>query len=103
MNRRELIRKASVNSGILQKDLEASMNALVKTIADLLCEGNRINIKGVGTFEIYTRKSRMFKNPRTGIKVFIKSKKTVKFVIHKSFLNRLNPDGNEYSIFFHIP
>lgn len=52
-----------------------------------LNEGNRIELRNFGVFEVRTRKSRVARNPRTGEKVQVPEKKTVVFKPGKELLN----------------
>lgn len=56
-------------------------------IVDELNEGNRIELRNFGVFEVRTRKSRIARNPRTGEKVQVPEKKTVVFKPGKELLH----------------
>jgi DNA-binding protein HU-beta len=78
----------------VQKSLgkEASSAQAERTV-DAVIEGIKIGVKktksvqlvGFGTFKIATRKARIGVNPKTGEKIKIKARKTVKFVPGKGF------------------
>ena len=92
MTKRELIRRASLDSGLLQKDLQLSLEALTDAVVNLLCESKKIHIKGFGTFEVYSKEPRKCRHPKTGEFFISKPKRVVKVTPHATLLERLN-DG----------
>ena len=48
------------------KDVELAVRHLVERMSNALASGERIEVRGFGTFKIRRRKTRMARNPRTG-------------------------------------
>jgi DNA-binding protein HU-beta len=78
----------------VQKSLgKEGSSAQAERTVDAVIEGIKIGVKktksvqlvGFGTFKIATRKARIGVNPKTGEKIKIKARKTVKFVPGKGF------------------
>lgn len=61
-----------------KKDLEEVLTIIVESLIDSLKNGGRIEIRGLGSFEIREQKIKKFINPKTQkISVSNKSKKTL--------------------------
>ncbi|MDD5773417.1 MAG: integration host factor subunit beta [bacterium] len=58
---------------------------ILSAMRQALKEGKRIEIRGLGTFGVRTRRPRMGRNPRTGEKVSVPSKKVPFFKPGKEF------------------
>ncbi len=79
MNKTELVDKVANGAGITKVDAEAAINAFMATVSDALKEGDKVVLKGFGTFEVRERKERVGRNPQTGEAVMIPASKTPAF------------------------
>lgn len=79
MNKTELVNKVASSAGITKVDAEAAINAFTTTITDALKEGDKVVLKGFGTFEVRQRNERVGRNPQTGESVVIPASKTPAF------------------------
>ena len=59
---------------LLAKDVEYSVKVLVDTMTRSLARGQRIEIRGFGSFSISRRPPRVGRNPRSGEQVMIPEK-----------------------------
>ena len=59
---------------ISKKDTEVVVNTIFDSMIDSLKAGDRIEIRGFGTFKVRKRKTRMARNPRTGEAVEVPSR-----------------------------
>lgn len=67
MIKSELITTLAKKQPHLQKDdIELAVNGLLEQMADALAEGERIEIHGVGSFDLHIRPARQARNPKTG-------------------------------------
>ncbi len=66
-----------------KKDLEYVVNIIFDGMKDALKKGNRIEIRGFGNFTVRTRKSRIARNPKTGVSVHIVESKVPFFKVGK--------------------
>ena len=75
-----------------KKDLEKFFDIILSEIKYSLKKGERVELRGFGTWSINTQKARISRNPRTGEKVNTPEKKTVHFKMSKDLLKRVNED-----------
>lgn len=67
MNKSELIKKMSDKLDQLSaRDVDMAVHAMLDIMADSLAGGERIEIRGFGTFSNHYRKPRSVRNPKTG-------------------------------------
>ena len=64
---------------LTQKEADVIVRALLQAMSDALQEGQRIEIRGFGSFTITYRAPRMGRNPRTGESVAIGERRGVHF------------------------
>ena len=84
MNKSELIAAVAQSAEISKKDAEAAVAAVTETITKALCEGDKVQLVGFGTFEVRTRDARTGKNPRTGEVIEIAATKVAAFKAGKA-------------------
>ena len=76
MTKSELILKVtSKNSFLYQKDIGKIVDTLFNSITKALKNGDRIELRGFGTFTTKLRDARIGRNPKTGEPVAIPKKK----------------------------
>lgn len=91
MTKSELIERLSFNAGSLnKKEAELIVNTIFNRIGDALIEGDRVEIRGFGSFTIRLREAREARNPKSGDIVRIPSKKTPFFKTGKELRERVN-------------
>lgn len=96
MIKSELIQKlADENPHLFAKDVERVVNTVFGEIADALCEGDRVELRGFGAFSVKHRDARTGRNPRTGEAVAIEEKWTPFFKAGKEMRERLNRQRNQ--------
>jgi len=79
MNKKDLIDFVTEETGLMRKDSKAAIEATVKAIHMALVKGIKVQMAGLGTFDLNRRQARTGRNPQTGGKVKIKAKTVVKF------------------------
>jgi DNA-binding protein HU-beta len=65
MNKAELVRTVSKNTGLTKKKAELAVNAFTDSIIGSLAEDKAVKLMGFGTFEVKHRAERMACNPKT--------------------------------------
>ena len=71
MTKSELIERiASVQTQLSAKDVELAVKLILDQMAEVLAAGDRIEIRGFGSFSLHYRPSRLGRNPKTGESVF---------------------------------
>ena len=65
MNKNELIAAVAERANLTKKDSEAAVSAMLEVITDALCDGDKVQLVGFGSFEVKTREARVGRNPKT--------------------------------------
>jgi len=85
MTKSELINKVAERiPGGRKKDAEVIVNTIFDNMTEALAKGDRIEIRGFGSFSLRTRRSRVGRNPKTGDKVQVDKKKVPFFKAGKN-------------------
>jgi len=79
MNKAELVEEVSGKAGITKKDAGNVVNAMTRTITNILKKGEKFTLVGFGTFQVMGRKARRGRNPRTGQTIQIPAKSVARF------------------------
>ena len=80
MTKSELIERIVTQQGLLSsKDVELAIKTMLEQMAQALATGDRIEIRGFGSFSISRRPPRMGRNPRTGERVQIPERRVPHF------------------------
>ena len=91
MTKSELIEKiAAVQSQLSAKDVELAVKMMLDHMAEALAEGDRIEIRGFGSFSLHYRAARLGRNPKTGEKVELVGKYVPHFKPGKELRERVN-------------
>ena len=91
MNKSELIDKiAAQQSHLSARDVELAVKMLMEQMAETLAEGERIEIRGFGSFSLRRREARLGRNPRTGEAVQLPSKHVPHFKPGKALREGIN-------------
>ncbi|MBS7404926.1 MAG: integration host factor subunit beta [Oxalobacter sp.] len=64
---------------LLAKDAELTVKTILDAMADALAGGQRIEIRGFGSFALSVRPPRIGRNPRSGEKVHVEAKRVPHF------------------------
>jgi integration host factor subunit beta len=73
-----------------EKDVELGINQLLERMSETLANGERIEIRGFGSFSLHHRPPRNAHNPRTGAKVVTVAKFAPHFKPGKELRDRVN-------------
>jgi integration host factor subunit beta len=91
MIRSELVvRIAEQNPHLYAKEVEAMVDAILDRIAAALADGDRVELRGFGSFEVRRRDARDGRNPRTGEVVAVEARASVHFKPARAMRVRLN-------------
>lgn len=90
MNKTELVEKVAEAAGLNKTQADAAINALVDTLTDVLKAGDKITLKGFGTFEVRERGERTGRNPQTGETMTIAASKSPAFKASSSLKKVVN-------------
>ena len=90
MLKRDLVEKTAANlNGDLKKDISKAVDIIIETMSESLNQGDRVEIRGFGSFSVRKRKARQTKNPKTGKIMDIPPRKTLHFAMSKSLKEAL--------------
>ena len=96
MTKSELIDILSHKQGQLAyKDVELSVKMLIEQMAQALSTGERIEIRGFGSFSLHYRPPRIGRNPKTGDAVALSGKYAPHFKPGKELRSRVNASIEE--------
>ena len=91
MTKSELIdRIAAKQTQLSSKDVELAVKAVIEYMSQVLSEGERIEIRGFGSFSLHYRVPRIGRNPKTGAPVVLSGKYVPHFKPGKELRDRVN-------------
>ena len=91
MTKSELIERiAATQSQLSAKDVELAIKTLIELMAATLAQGQRIEIRGFGSFSLHYRSPRIGRNPKTGESVGLAGKHVPHFKPGKEMRDRVN-------------
>ena len=80
MTKSELIERIVTHQGLLSsKDVELAIKTMLEQMSQCLATGDRIEIRGFGSFSLHYRAPRVGRNPKTGEEVPITPRRVVTF------------------------
>jgi len=74
MTKADLVEEISKDTGLSKKDTSIVVNMIIDNICKALAEGDKIELRGFGSFKVKSRKPRRARNPRTGEAVDVPAK-----------------------------
>ncbi len=81
-----------------EKKVAKGINLILQSMSEALCEGERIEIRGFGSFRLRRRLPRTAHNPKTGEKVVTEEKFSPHFKPGKELKERVNASRSQYQI-----
>jgi len=90
MTKAELVDGVSRNSGLSKKDAEVIVQTVLDSIIGSLQAGEKVELRGFGSFRLRERAPRLGRNPKTGEKVQVPAKKVPYFKPGKELREIIN-------------
>jgi len=90
MTKSELVEKVAARLKLPKGKAEHIVHSIFESLEDAMLQGERIEIRGFGSFEIRNYKAYEGRNPRTGAPVNVASKKLPFFKVGKELKERIN-------------
>ena len=81
---------ASTLPNLQKGDVELTVETVFNCMAGALARGDRIEIRGIGTFSVKTRDAREGRNPKTGEKASVPRRNTLHFTPGKELRTRVD-------------
>ena len=82
-------------SDVPEKKIENAVNLIIELMSRTLSEGDRIEIRGFGSFCLHYRRPRNAHNPKTGEKLVTEAKYAPHFKPGKEMRERVNAAAKE--------
>lgn len=99
MTKSELIETlARKQPHLVQKDVELAVKCILEQMSQALSTGNRIEIRGFGSFSLHYRPPRMGRNPKTGGSVSLSPKYVPHFKPGKELRTRVDASREKCKI-----
>jgi len=96
MTKSELIERIAERQDQLSaKDIELAVKLVIEYMSQCLSTGNRIEIRGFGSFSLHFRAPRTGRNPKTGESVTLAGKYVPHFKPGKEMRDRVNESLQE--------
>ncbi len=92
MTKSELIERLAERMRVQlpEKDVELAVKAILDCMAHSLANGERIEVRGFGSFSLHYRPPRVGRNPKTGEAVSLSGKYVPHFKAGKELRERVN-------------
>ena len=91
MTKSELIERiTALQPQLAAKDIELAVKAIIEQMSQALAAGERIEVRGFGSFSLHYRTSRKGRNPKTGESVALEGKSVPHFKPGKALRERVN-------------
>src|ERR1700761_567095 len=91
MTKADLIDEVSRLAELTRKDSEVIVETIFDSVVRSLKAGDKIEIRGFGSFRTRQRKARTGRNPKTGDKVDVPAKRVPFFKTSKELRDSVNP------------
>ena len=79
MTKAELVEEVANQSELTKKDAEVIVQTVLDSITESLQRGEKIELRGFGSFRIRNRSSRQGRNPKTGQPIMIAARNSPSF------------------------
>ena len=91
MTKVNLVEKVLRLGDLTRRDGEVIVDTIFESVIGALKSGDKIEIRGFGSFRIRQRKPRVGRNPKTGAKVEVPAKRVPYFKPSKELRDLVNP------------
>src|SRR6266702_8613902 len=85
MTKAELVDQVAATVQLPKNKIEAVITAFLQSIVEALHEGDKVELRGFGSFRLRHRQARAGRNPRTGATIHIPAKAIPSFSAAKAF------------------
>ncbi len=90
MTKADLVEQVAKEAEMTKKDAEQLVEIIFDSITESLNRGEKIELRGFGSFRVRERNSRMGRNPKTGESVAIPAKRVAYFKPGKELKELIN-------------
>ncbi len=93
MTKADLVERVTALGDLTRRDGEVIVDTLFESVIGALKSGDKIEVRGFGSFRTRQRKARTGRNPKTGDKVEVPPKRISFFKPSKELRDAVNPSG----------
>lgn len=93
MTKAELVEEVARTSELTKKDAERLVEIVFQSLIETLNKGEKIELRGFGSFRLRERNSRRGRNPKTGSAVSIPAKRVAYFKPGKELREIINEEN----------
>ena len=79
MTKKDIVIKTAEDTDLKQIDVKKIVQRTLDHIVEALAKGETVELRNFGIFKVRSRKSRVGRNPKTGVEVPIPEKRIVSF------------------------
>lgn len=97
INRSDLMQQLADKYRLEPRDAETIVRVILERMSQALISGERIEIRGFGSFELRYRKPRKARNPKSGDEVFTAGKYSIHFKPGKELRERVDENAKNES------
>jgi integration host factor subunit beta len=90
MTKADLVEEISRITGLNKKDTSIIVNEVINNICRALADGDKVELRGFGSFKVKERRARQARNPRTGDGVQVPAKLVPFFKASNELKARVN-------------
>jgi len=94
VTKRELVQRIAEKTKVQQISAKEVIQSFLDEIINELAKGNRLEFRDFGVFEPKSKAQRVARNPRTGERVEVPEKTTVKFKVGRLMKKKIQPDDD---------
>jgi integration host factor subunit beta len=94
MTKADLIDKVTAQGDLTRRDGEVIVDTLFASVIGALRTGDKVEIRGFGSFRTRQRKPRIGRNPKTGARVDVPAKRIPFFKPSKELRELVNPKSS---------
>lgn len=98
MTKSDLIETLSQKANLPKKQAEMLVDMVFNAMTQALKDGDRIEIRGFGSFKVKSYKPYQGRNPKTGEKVSVEAKKLPFFKVGKELKELVDANKSKYPI-----
>lgn len=95
MTKADIIDTVAAGTGLTKVETEAVVNGFIHTVKEALLRGERVDLRGFGTFLVQERAARSARNPRTNEPIAVPSAAVPHFKPSKEFRRMVDATSND--------
>ena len=98
VTKRELVQRIAEKTSVQQISAKEVIQSFLDEIINELAKGNRLEFRDFGVFEPKSKAQRVARNPRTGERVEVPEKTTVKFKVGRLMKKKIQREDEDETV-----